>query len=135
MEIRFPGLVKYEADIPESINKRFLPPLSLQLVVENALKHNSVLSGDELYIRIYCSDNKYIIIENNTIKGPNHQIEEEKAILSDKKTSSTKVGLKNLKERFAYLSQNPVFIENTNVFSVKLPIINHPEKSYAPEIT
>lgn len=134
MEIRFPQMLKFEVTIPESIYDMLIPPLSIQLLVENAIKHNSISSDDLLYIRISCSDNRYIIIESNTLNASFLQKANEKPNSSGKKTLSTNIGLNNLRTRFSYFSENPVLIEKTEVFSVKLPIIKYSGKIYAPEI-
>ncbi len=90
-----------------------LPPLALQILVENAIKHNVVSEKHPLIIDVKISDG-YCHVEN-TIK--------EKL---DK--DSTGIGLSNLIARYQYLSKKEIRVENDgNRFLVKLPIL-HLEK-------
>lgn len=87
----------------------FLPPLALQILVENAIKHNVVSEKDPLEIKVEITDELCIV--SNNIK--------EKL---DK--DSTGIGLSNLKARYEYLSKRKVEILNDGKeFIVKLPIL------------
>ncbi len=88
-----------------------IPPLSLQLLVENAIKHNIATLRSPLFIRIY-SDGSYLIVENN---------------LQPKRTNySTHTGLNNLIARYSYLSEKKVeVIKTDNAFIVKIPLLYH----------
>jgi two-component system, LytTR family, sensor kinase len=86
-------------------------PVSLQILVENALKHNSMSREKPLEIKIINSDD-YIIV-SNTIQRKN--------VIED----STQIGLSNLKERVSLIMGRELIVnENTNQFVVKLPIIH-----------
>lgn len=92
--------------------KGFLPPAVLQLLVENAIKHNSFSSEHPLVIDIKLSDD-YITVCN--LKLP---------LMSP--IESTGLGLKNITERYALLCDKKVKIENAeNFYSVSLPIIKN----------
>lgn len=92
--------------------KGFLPPAVLQLLVENAIKHNSFSSEHPLVINIKLSDD-YITVCN--LKRP---------LMSP--IESTGLGLKNIIERYALLCDKKVKIENAeNFYSVSLPIIKN----------
>lgn len=92
--------------------KGFLPPAVLQLLVENAIKHNGFSSAHPLVIDIKLSDG-YITVCN--IKSP---------LISP--IESTGLGLKNITERYALLCDKKVKIESTeNFYSVSLPIIKN----------
>ena len=85
-------------------------PLSLQLLIENAVKHNICSQVSPLRVRIYQED-QYLIVENNLQ-------------LKLTPVESSGMGLDNIKERFSYFSHTPVKIEeDENTFRVKLPII------------
>jgi hypothetical protein len=85
-------------------------PVSLQLLVENALKHNSMSQINPLEIQIYCSD-EYIMVSNAL---------QRKNIIE----SSPQTGLANLKERVKLIMGREIIVNEENKrFIVKLPII------------
>jgi hypothetical protein len=108
--MRFEDAVKF--NIPDSLSNNALKivPLSLQLLLENAVKHNVVSSSKPLTINIYEEAN-YLIIENN--------INPKEAI-----GKSTKVGLQNITDRYGLITQKGVKVENNNkTFKVSLPLL------------
>lgn len=108
--MRFEDAVKF--DIPSSIsNENFkIVPLSLQLLLENALKHNVVSSSKPLTVKIYEKGN-YLIIENN--------INPKEAI-----GKGTRVGLRNIADRYGLISDKNVIIENDHkTFKVSIPLL------------
>jgi hypothetical protein len=108
--MRFEDAVQFE--IPSTVSNEELKivPLSLQLLLENAVKHNVVSSSKPLTIRIYEQDD-CLIIENN--------INPKEAM-----GKSTKVGLRNIADRYGLITQKRVMIENDNTtFKVSLPLL------------
>jgi len=94
-------------------------PLALQMLVENALKHNVVSSEKPLTIAIYELEG-YLICENNL---------QEKSTLPDSNT----IGLKNINERYEFLTKAPMtFGEEEGKFVVKLPLIRGEIQATAP---
>ncbi|TXD52878.1 2TM domain-containing protein [Polaribacter sp. IC063] len=110
LEMRFEDAVKF--NIPDEISDAELKivPLSLQLLLENAVKHNVVSPSKPLTISIY-QEERYLIIENN--------INPKEAI-----GKSTKVGLQNIADRYGLITQKGVKVENNNkTFKVSLPLL------------
>ena len=115
LKMRFENSITFE--IPENeiasnleIAEYKVVPLSLQLLLENTIKHNVVSEKKPLHIKIYFKDN-YLVVENNLQK---------KEVLQDRKG----VGLQNIISRYAILSERKVLIdENKDVFAVYLPIL------------
>ena len=108
--MRFEDAIQF--NIPNDISNAELKmvPLSLQLLLENAVKHNVVSSSKPLVISIY-EENNHLIIENN--------INPKEAI-----GKSTKVGLQNIADRYGLITDRPVKIENNNTtFKVSLPLL------------
>jgi hypothetical protein len=108
--MRFEEAVQF--NIPDTVSNQELKivPLSLQLLLENAVKHNVVSSSKPLTISIY-EEGNYLIIENN--------INPKEAI-----GKSTKVGLQNIVDRYGLITQKGVKIENNNkTFKVSLPLL------------
>jgi sensor histidine kinase YesM len=110
LKMRFEDGVEYS--LPEHISNPDykVVPLSLQLLLENAVKHNIITSGTPLQIKIYEQDG-YLIIENNN--RPKASLEK-----------STKVGLANIKQRYALITKKQVVvISDAEKFQVKLPLL------------
>ena len=110
LKMRFENSLIYE--IPtQKLNPEFkVVPLSLQLLLENTVKHNVVSEQKPLHIKIYI-ENGFLVIENNLQK---------KEVLQDRKG----VGLQNIVDRYALISKKKMIVEQTeNVFKVKLPIL------------
>ena len=110
LQMRFEDAVSY--NIPEKVSQEEakIVPLSLQLLLENAVKHNVITSEQPLRIEIY-EENGYLVVENNI--NPKASLEK-----------STKVGLSNIKQRYQLVTDRQVVIEDVNnVFKVKLPLL------------
>lgn len=111
LQMRFEDALKFS--LPETISDSELKivPLSLQLLLENAVKHNVITSDSPLIISIYEEDD-YLVVENNT--NPKASLEK-----------STKVGLKNINQRYSLITRQPVdIIKNHQSFKVRLPLLN-----------
>lgn len=110
LSMRFEDAIEFK--IPKTISNPDLKivPLSLQLLLENAVKHNIVSSSKPLKINIYESDN-FLIVENNV--NPKEAI-----------GKSTKVGLQNIADRYGLITEDQVkIINNNNKFKVCLPLL------------
>lgn len=118
--MRFEDAVKF--NIPETVSNEELKivPLSLQLLLENAVKHNVVSSLKPLEINIY-EEEGYLIIQNN--------INPKEAI-----GKSTKVGLQNIADRYGLITSKGVIVENNNkIFKVCLPLLYKMNTIMQPE--
>jgi len=90
--------------------KYFIMPVSLQILVENAINHNMATRENPLRISIY-NEVDYIVVKNNLQK---------KSI----PFKSTQIGLRNLSERVKIVSARSIIIEETSdVFLVKIPLL------------
>ena len=101
--------IQLEIDF-ENADKFKIVPISLQILVENALKHNVISEEKPLKIHINC-DNSYISISNNI---------QRKSVLSN----SSGLGLPNLKERIKLITGKELIInQENNQFIVRLPLV------------
>ena len=110
LKMRFENSITYE--LPENFDndEAKVVPLSLQLLLENTIKHNVVSEQKPLHVKIYVKDN-YLIVENNLQK---------KEVMQDRRG----VGIQNIVSRYAILSKRKVLIDETNsTFAVHLPIL------------
>lgn len=110
-EARHGDSLKTTIDIKSECLSKLIPPLSMQLLIENAIKHNEISNSHPIHIHIYTKDN-YLIVENN------YQPRKEK--LND-----TGRGLKNLEERYAYLSEEKTYFGvKDHKFVAKIPLLD-----------
>ncbi|MFH0896030.1 MAG: sensor histidine kinase [Bacteroidota bacterium] len=110
-KIRFGDSLNYSIYIPEIMHIGFVPVFSIQILIENAIKHNSLTTESPLQIDI-CYQNGALTVCNN---------------LQNKLTSdtSTGMGLANLSERYKILSGNDIVIQKTNhKFCVEIKILS-----------
>src|SRR5690606_21580116 len=85
-------------------------PLALQLLIENAIKHNSMSKKIPLSINIFVDENNFLNVVNN--------LQERESFIA-----STGVGLKNINHRYQLLEMPaPVFIKTENEFIAKIPL-------------
>ena len=109
-KIRFEKSLNVNMKVPEKSKHLLIAPLTLQLLIENAIKHNVISSKRPLQLNIDLEDN-LLIVQNNLQK-------------KDVKEYSSALGLKNIKSRYGFLTDRKVdIIENGNEFIVKIPLI------------
>ena len=84
--------------------------MSLQLLVENAVKHNVISEKRALTIELFTNENDFLVVKNN---------------VSFKKTNDASgIGLKNLRMRYQFLCDKKMIINHTEkVFEVFLPLL------------
>ena len=112
--IRFVEGLIFKIDIEEEFKEHYVVPYSLQMLVENAIKHNIVSKENPLTIHVYVNDLK-VYVKNNIQ-------------LRDRNEESTGMGLKNLRQRYFHLASiMPEIVENNLEFIVCIPLIK-PEK-------
>lgn len=111
LKTRFEDSVDFMLDVKKEDFRRFVVPLSLQLLLENCIKHNFATSSKPLRIRIF-SENDTLCIENNL------QVREQMK-------ESSGIGLSNIVQRYSLLTRRNVFIEKSeDYFKVKLPVLS-----------
>lgn len=111
LKTRFEDSVGFVFDVKKEDYRKFVVPLSLQLLLENCIKHNFATSSKPLLIKIF-SENDTLCIENNL--QVREQIKE-----------SSGIGLSNIVQRYSLLTKKNVFIEKSeDYFKVKLPVIS-----------
>jgi sensor histidine kinase YesM len=108
---RFGENLKLNWNIPQSAEDKMIAPMSLQLLLENAIKHNVVSRAKPLVINVDI-DADFIVVTNKIQK-------------KSTQLPSTKMGLKNIEKRYALISDRSVKIVNDgDQFSVSLPLLN-----------
>ena len=110
LKMRFENSLFYELPTTAINPDAKVVPLSLQLLLENTVKHNVVSEQKPLHIRIFI-DGDYLAIQNDFQK---------KEVLQDRQG----VGLTNIVNRYAIITNRKVLVEqNEETFTVKIPIL------------
>lgn len=107
---RFGDNLQVEVKIPNAAKHEQIVPLSLQILFENAIKHNIISKDKPLKVEVF-TENGHLVIQNN---------------LQKKKQTmpSTNVGLENIQSRYAFFSTQPVEIStHQGHFRVSLPLL------------
>lgn len=112
LQERFGNAYKFAWQINENeVDGQMLVPVSLQTLIENAVKHNAGNRNDSLNISIKLEQD-FLVVEN--------KLREKNLTFQTNQT-----GLQNLKTRYAFLSDRPIEILQTeNTFKVKLPLLS-----------
>jgi len=107
---RFENGLQVNVNIDEKYHHRKIAPVTLQNLVENAIKHNVADPESPLIIDLFI-ENDYLVVRNN--------LQRKKFV-----ETSNKQGLGNMESLYRYLSGRPMIIkEDENYFTVKIPLI------------
>lgn len=109
LETRFKDKFTATITISDDLHETKIPPLTIQMLIENAVKHNVMDEENPLEIKIY-RDKEHICVKNTLTKSPKNAI-------------SFKIGLKNINKRYLLLVNKGISVSNGDCFSVKVPII------------
>jgi len=108
---RFEGGFTFTSELDDQVLKTQIPPFTLQLLVENCIKHNVVSLDKPLRIRLYAADGRLIV--ENPIQQKTGEC------------NSLGVGLKNIQLRYEHLLHQQIdIVNNGQLFQVKLPLIS-----------
>jgi sensor histidine kinase YesM len=110
IKIRFTDGIQTSIEVAERLEKYRLPAISLQILVENAIKHNVISKGQPLHISI-TTEGEALVVSNNLQKKP-------------QTLSSEKMGLNYIISKYALVNKDGVEIDDAgNHFTVRLPLI------------
>jgi two-component system LytT family sensor kinase len=110
LKSRFEAGIDLTIDVEEKYMNSLIPPFTLQLLIENCVKHNVVSLDKPLLIKIY-SEHDFIVIENGIRLKTNSE-------------ASTGIGLENINQRYIHLANKKIEITDANdTFAIKLPLI------------
>ncbi|MEL7222132.1 MAG: histidine kinase, partial [Bacteroidota bacterium] len=113
---RFGDNLKIDLQIDPAIRQMYMIPLSMQLLLENAIKHNIISKDKPLHIEITADLVRDGMLVRNRLQPRQQQ------------QASTKVGLDNIRSRYAFYTTDTVLVDtNDGWFSVYLPLLHAPE--------
>lgn len=112
LQQRFTNSLEVTVEVPESCHDWQIPPLSLQMVLENALKHNKLSERAPLQIRIY-TDNDYFLLVQNKLQ-----------LRTIPETERSGFGLENIRRRYWLIARETIKVEESlSTFTVGLPLL------------
>jgi two-component system, LytTR family, sensor kinase len=112
LQKRFPGGLNITMEVSDEAKKLYMVPAALQMLIENAIKHNVASSSRPLSIDIYANGKQVLRVKNNLQPKITKEV-------------SSSIGLQNINQRYGLLFQKSIIIENeAGHFMVELPLIN-----------
>jgi sensor histidine kinase YesM len=111
LQIRFDKNILFNVHVDGEYLNKLIPPMALQMLIENAVKHNEISNEQALNINISVI-NHYLAISNNLQLRSNQEL-------------SSKTGLQNIKDRYKHFTDKEIeIIETNHSFTVKIPLLN-----------
>jgi two-component system, LytTR family, sensor kinase len=108
---RYGDKLQITLDVQPDFSQYRVPPMALQILVENAVKHNVASHSKPLHIGVFTNAAGALVVENNLQKRNQPEL-------------STGTGLQNLNQRCKYLSNHHLIIQQTQTsFSVTIPLL------------
>lgn len=109
LNIRFGDAFMYEINIDQGLDQWFVPPMSIQILIENAVKHN--VFDDDNPLKVFISAQaQSISVKNKVMKEPTNK-------------ESFKIGLSNIKKRYRVFTDKSIIVSKDTHFKVELPLI------------
>lgn len=107
---RYGENIRIDLHIPKDCHNLLLPPVSLQMLIENCIKHNVISKDKPLIIHVFIEQD-FIVVDNNLQAKQVYE-------------SSTQLGLENIRRRYSLLTEKSVEVIKTDTkFVVKLPLL------------
>ena len=110
LQVRYEYHLQLEINVPPGILESLMPPMTLQLLVENAVKHNAISKDHPLLVYIGAKDNTNLLIYNTKTQAL-------------KPINSFRVGLENIHKRYSFFTKEKVIVRDGEKFLVQLPVL------------
>jgi two-component system LytT family sensor kinase len=110
LQVRYEYHLQLEINLGQNVLDTMIPPMTLQLLVENAVKHNAISKDQPLLVYISSIDNTSLQVYNTKTSAV-------------KPTTSFRVGLDNIHKRYSFFTKDKVIVRDEEKFLVQLPIL------------
>ena len=110
LKVRFGEAIRIKIDLPPAVLERMVPPLTLQLLLENAVKHNTLTEEEPLQVEMVAETDGYLVVRNNLREKPEQK-------------ESFKIGLENIRRRYHFLTHRLPEVVKDGQFTVRLPLL------------
>lgn len=117
LEIRFKNSLSFDLQLAKDCPEKMIPPAVLQLLVENAVKHNYFTLKEPLEIIVKCNCEQIEIFNKKQLKF--------------NKEKSTGIGLQNISDRYRFLNLSIAIEDSPDLFRVVLPLIEADEYTFS----
>ena len=123
MSVRFED--SYVADIDVQCElPHLVPPLSIQMLLENAVKHNLMSPEEPLHVSVFI-EGKFITVRNNFIGQPGYVRLDNNLVQNPvREKKGPGLGLENIRRRYRYLAGREIIVRKNDHFSVSLPLLD-----------
>lgn len=112
LQKRYGNSFKTNINVKQKLMNLLIAPLTLQMLIENAIKHNIISKENPLTIEIFSDKDNYIVVKNNIQR-------------KNKINKSTEIGLETIKKRYQFITKSEVMvIETKEEFIVRIPLVN-----------
>ena len=112
LRARFRGSLRIDISVPDHLHARYTVPVALQMLLDNALKHNISSRSRPLLIEIFATPDQQQLVVRNTLQ-PKLAVE-----------PGTNLGLENIRRRYGFVSPRAVEVErDAGSFTVRLPLL------------
>ncbi len=113
IKTRFEENIQFNMELTGQLGKKVLPPLTLQMLIENAIKHNLITEARPLVIRLYQPDENSLIVSNTLYRKQD-----------EPRDGLTHTGIANIKKRYAHFTEQEVQVTETEThFEVRVPLL------------
>lgn len=109
LEIRFGKALHVYIDVEKKYEKMMIPPIGIQILVENAVKHNVFDDENPLEVDIIAKNNM-VSVKNKILQSPANR-------------ESFKIGLGNIRKRYEVFTDKTIKIKKNDFFEVQLPLL------------
>lgn len=111
LQIRFENSIELKVDVDKAVYHKLVPPMALQLLVENATKHNEISTESPLQIRVYNHGSELCVENNIQARSEIH--------------NGSGTGLSNIIKRYRYFTDEKLKINKSEqLFSVSIPLLS-----------
>jgi two-component system, LytTR family, sensor kinase len=110
LQVRFQNNLRLEINLPKNILESPIPPLTLQMLMENSVKHNIISTETPLLIYLSARDNTHLLVTNSKTKA-------------NGQAPGFRVGLEAIHKRYAFFTSEKIQVQDADKFTVQLPIL------------
>lgn len=110
LQVRFQNNLRLEINLPKNILDSPIPPLTLQILMENSVKHNTITAESPLLIYLSARDNTHLLVTNSKTK-------------LNSKPAGFQVGLDAIHKRYAFFTAEKIQLTDADKFTVQLPVL------------